>query len=639
MSWGGGGFDNEGRDSGYGEPGRDGFGGGNSGGGDRGGRSGEDRQPNSRSTLGTITPQSAVPPAAPEVNPLDTQIGSYNDALGGFRDSFYGEGGLSQRISQLDIRNVGDQYEGLTKELNTLGSSLGGLVRPTSVRGASVDLSPESAHFGLSSGISEALGTLNKINDERTREEKRTTDFKNSILDELGLLDIRANDLTVATPGGIDEAQYKLDALDRRKQSFSSSLYDDNPLDDTAYGDARQTLSDRLAGLETARLAEQKRIQTADTDFTSRVSELVEQLGGYGIDASGASGASDLIDELTGLRREISRFDSPLEVDFSDQLGDISSARYSAEGILEDRRNELARIEREQTGFLADADSIRAAIEGLTPENQYAITSAERKLGDLRDDISGFESEILPEDFASGALGVLDNGATAEEIISNIRQQRASNIEGFASQIEGITSGAEGAGDAVPFESDVLDRQEDLIEIQEALARYTGSDVRDVKASLATGLKGIDTQMEMIKNKRAELETAAQSLEDDIVSRQYRGFSFVDEAEQELADKRKMVDQHSARQAMDELNRIESFLVAQRNRLTADQTARASLQAQRENALLSSLTPSQITSLLGGRTYVDGGATGDGLGYQSASDEEEFVDPRVGSAFSQGLGA
>ena len=582
-------------------------------------------------------------------------VDQYNTALGGFGNTYTD---LSREVGGLDIGSFYDDprtavnenpYEGLRNRLNKTRTGLSGLSLNIEKPNFSSTVNSEYGPITISniptlkavqtgkydtllSGLGESTSALEGLFKDRKAEEQRIKSFSSKLLGGLSPLSSTARGLTIADISRIGDLESQLSGLNAERQGFSSDILSQvMPKGfgdfDTQYG----TLTGTLGDLRSARTAEEKRIKDYEASLFAQADALSGRLGGLDIGD---------IDEINAIRNELNtamtgagRFSSLLGFDLSQEIGSagLGGAREKLNALLGERSSEEARIKQATADFKNRARSLETLAGGLSEYNLDNLTGAQREIEDLRNEISGFSSE-LPFDFSGSSLGDLTDAETA---INALLGKRTTALEGLKTR---ATDPLSTIGDiALSDEAALNTRRADINKLMSELSMYSGG-TDDLKTLLSGGVTSVDNRLGELKTKRADLETQAKTLLERVNNASYYASSGLTEDQAAIQQMRDQIELYNAKQAMDELSALEGRIMGERSRLGADEGAAAERERAAQAAVLASLGASGVPQFANYAAANPALQALYGRYFYRAPEEDRLLAPVNASAFSSALG-
>lgn len=445
----------------------------------------------------------------------------------------------------------------------------------------------------LKGDLDAAFKRLDVLKGERATEENRVKGFLGDLRTDLagyktGLGQLSFGDLT-----GINALEREMSSLKAGRDGFSSSILGQMG----GWGDINKTITEINQGvgrLRNQRTAEETRIANFEKGLLGQADTFRNGLTGLGIDDLDA--LTKLRDSIEGQQRAANRFSSVLGFDLSQELGELNSVYGKVTGLLSDRDTELDRIDTAKTGFKNDARSLsnmlaNAGILDLSTINNYGDL-----IGDLRDDIEGFDSD-LGADFSDIDLDALDKAFT------ELKGRRTTALNPFSTELGEL---GEGIGSFLLEDADGrADRIDDLTDLRAQLSSYTGSDVDGWRTQIDGFLKTLNDQSDDLTDKRTDLNTEAEDLLKAIKEGSYYDADDVATRRTEYDALKALVDQFDVDNASDEISAIDAFLNGQTSRLEADAQAQLAEQDRATRDANDMLAGNPIESMLGAQNLGD----------------------------------
>jgi hypothetical protein len=379
-----------------------------------------------------------------QADAFNRSVADYNQQLQNYQSQF---GDLSSQASNLGIADLYDDpntdqnenpYDRFSEQLSGLRSNLSSLnfneTRPSfsssvgSEYGTvgitnipTLDRANEQLYGTLRGNVSSALSDLGSLQRERSREENRVNEFRNTLLADLGGYQTTANQLGIADIDRINRLESDLSRLQAERQGFSSPILDQvYPSGFSSFDETYGSLSSRIEELRDQRQAEMDRIQGFEQSLYSTADDIRSQLDGLSI--ADADQLEALNTQLEDTRRQAGRFSSELDFDLSQELGEagLGGAESALRELRAAREDELGRIQRAEQNYLQRARGLEDMAENASIYNASNLNTIEDELRNLNTDLSGFSSE-LPFDVSSVQDGTLTE---AEAALANRQAER-----------------------------------------------------------------------------------------------------------------------------------------------------------------------------------------------------------------------
>lgn len=521
---------------------------------------------------------------ADQANTYNQAVKDYNDQLSTF------SGNIANTSGTIGGMGIGDLYDDPTTDINenqfsslqnTLSgynTSLSGLATPDKPTFSSV-IQSEYGPIGitnipslnnlnsnmyntLTGQVGDLTASLNDLNKQRTAEENRIKSFRNALIGDASNYNTQLGQFGIADLSGMDALDRQLNALDTRRNAFSSSILDQlYPSGFSEYNTSRAGLSSGLADLRNRRQNELDRISGFESALLGDVDTYRDTLGGLTI--ADADAITNLQNTIADRQRQAGRFSSELGFNFNDELGELSDVSRGVSNLSRDRQTELDRIQSEQERILGSARSAEQAAESGNIYSATGLDAIDDRIRDLRADISGFSS-ALPSDFGSADSPLTD----AETALADLRSRRATELDAIQSGITGATSGL---GDLNLYDEDAIRKaRADILSQQGDLAAFTGGRVGDIGASATAGLTQVDNRLAELETARNDLETRAQALMEQINNASFYATDDLTSNQSSAEQLQAEVELYKANQAMDEINTLMNRLNSERGRLERD---------------------------------------------------------------------
>lgn len=545
---------------------------------------------------------------ANQADTYNQAVKDYNDQLSTFSGNI---GNTSNTIGGLGIGDLYDdpnttanenQYSSLSNSLSGYNTSLSGLATPDKPTFSSV-LNSEYGPIGitnipslnnvnsnmyntLTGQVGDLSSTLNNLNKQRTAEENRVNSFRTGLLGDTSNYNTQLGQLGIADLNQMNSLERDLNALDSRRNAFSSSILDQlYPSGFSEYNTTRAGLSSGLTDLRNQRKTEEDRISAYETGLLGDVDTYRNTLGGLTI--ADADKITALQDNIADRQRQAGRFSSALGFDFNDELGELSDVSRGVGNLSRERQTELDRVASEQERILASARSAEQAAESGNIYSSSGLDAIDDRVRDLRADITGFSS-LLPSDFTSANSPLTD----ADTALADLRGRRATELDAIQAGITGATSGL---GDLNLYDEDAIRKaRSDILNQQGNLAAFTGGRVGDIGATATAGLGQVDTKLAELTTARNDLETRAQTLMDQINNASFYATDDLTSNQSSAEQLQAEVELYKANQAMDEIDTLMNRLNSERGRLERDEEAVAAREARERTDILSTVGSSGV---------------------------------------------
>lgn len=543
-----------------------------------------------------------------KANTYNDQVAAYNDALSGFSANI---GNTGSTIGGLTMRDLYDdpttdanenQYGGLSSALTGYRNSLAGLNAPTKPIFDSViqsEYGPISIsnmptlndmntnmYNNLNSQVGSFTSSLNDLKQSRAAEETKIRNFRNALLGDATNYSTSLGQMGIADANQMNQLERDIGALDTRRNNFSSSILDQlypsgfNEVDTRVSG-----LTSGLADLRGQRQAEQDRISAYETGLLADVDAYRDRLGGLTI--ADADALTGLQDDIASRQRQAGRFSSELGFDFADELGELYDVNRGVTNLSRDRQTELDRITSTEQQMLANARAAEAAAEGGNIYSAAGIDAVSDRVRDLRGDISGFSS-VLPYDFSNASAPLTD----AEAALADLTSRRATALNEIQSGISGATTGMSNA--ELYDEAAINSARAALQNSQGSLSPFSGGRVGDIQSQITAGLSQVDSRMSELEAARAEIETRAQALMEQVNNASYYSTGDLSGNFASAEALQSEVDLYAAQNALDEITTAMNRLQSEKQRLEVDAENVAAREAQGRQDILSTVGSSGV---------------------------------------------
>ena len=586
-----------------------------------------------------------------QADAYNQSVDDYNQALSGFSANI---GNTGSTIGGMTMRDLYDdpttdinenQYGGLSSALTGYRNQLAGMTAPTRPIFDSViqseygpvsisniptlnDLNANMMN-NLSSQVGQYTTTLNDLRKSRTAEENRIRDFRNSLIGDLSNYDTSLGQIGIADLNQMNQLERELNALNTRRNAFSSTIMDQ--LYPSGFGevDTRSTgLTSGLADLRGQRQAELDRISAYESGLLADVDAYRDRLGGLSI--ADADLLSALQDDIASRQRQAGRFSSELGFDFSDELGELYDVNRGATNLSRERQSELDRIASTEQQMLANARAAEAAAESGNIYSAAGIDAVADRVRDLRGDISGFSS-ALPFDFGSANAPLTD----AEAALADLSSRRATALDDILSGITGATTGMTNA--ELYDVGAIDDARSTLQSAQSSLAPFSGGRVGDIQSQITAGLEQVDSRMSELAAARDEIETRAQALMEQVNNASYFATGDLEGNLQSAEALQAEVDLYAAQNALDEITATMNRLQSEKQRLEVDAENVAAREAQERQDILSTVGASGVPEFQNFAT-TEPMTLEQYLALLASGEEPDTITGRSPTAFSQNMG-
>tara|TARA_E500000081_G_scaffold97665_1_gene98765 strand:+ start:661 stop:2529 length:1869 start_codon:yes stop_codon:yes gene_type:complete len=579
-------------------------------------------------------------------------VANYNQSLSGFSSNI---GDTSSTIGGLSMRDLYDdptttdvnenQYGGLSSALTGYRNQLAGLNAPTRPMFDSViqsEYGPISIsniptlndmntnmYNNLNSQVGSLTSTLNDLKQSRTAEEGRVNTFRNQLLGDAAQYSTGLGQLGIADLNQMNELERNLGALDSRRSGFTSQILDQMyPSGFGEFQTRRAGLTSGLQDLRDRRQTELDRISGFESGLLTDVDAYRDRLGGLSI--ADADAITALQDDIASRQRQAGRFSSELGFDFADELGELYDVNRGVTNLSRDRQTELDRISSTEQQMLANARAAEAAAEGGNIYSAAGIDAISDRVRDVRGDISGFSS-VLPFDF-SGADDPLSDADTA---LADLTSRRATALDEILSGISGATTGMTDA--ELYDEAAINSARSALQNSQGSLAPFSGGRVGDIQSQITAGLSQVDSRMAELDAARAEIETRAQALMEQINNASYYE---ADDLTGNMASAEALqseVDLYAAQNALDEITTAMNRLQSEKQRLEVDAENVAAREAQGRQDILSTVGASGVPEF---QNYATSSpmTIEQYMALLASGEDAETITGRSPTAFSRNMG-
>ena len=477
---------------------------------------------------------------------------------------------------------------------------------------------------------SDALSQLENVNKQRGAEEKRITDFRSGLMNNLSEADVGLGQMTIADLSDMDRLDRDLARGQNKVDQFTSTILDQMyPEGFTEVSSRQSGLSDRLGTLRGERTAEENRISDFESGILNFVDKGLTDFGTY--DITNLPELEAMRDSIEEQNRGIGRFSSLLGTDFLDEQSELSGLGGDVQDMLAERAAEERRIKRDAGAFGDTAEYLRDAALGGNPYSQKSLDAMATGISDLRGDMDSYES-LLDTDF-TGTAGALGEADTA---LKGFLDQRKTAIDDLESRATGANVGLE---DIALHDEDALKKMiSDNRGITGDLSAYTGGRVGGIQDVIGGNVTAVEEKIGKLGEMRSDLEVQAQTLRDKLKDATFRSSGDFADPQSEYDTLKTQIDLYNAQQAMDELAEMMDRLTTERSRVSTDEAQAAA----REKAAQDRIN----NSMRGGvPQFGASGASGQLTAeqymalLQSGGKEEEEVTTSGGNPFSLNFGA
>jgi len=580
----------------------------------------------------------------------NTQVDTYNNALSGFSNNI---GNTGSTIGGLTMRDLYDdpstaanenQYGGMSSALTGYRNSLSNMTAPTKPLFDSVIQSEygpigitnvptlndinSNMYSNLNSQVGDYSSTLNNLKKSREAEEGRINSFRNQLLGDTSQYSTGLGQLGIADVNQMDELERNLGALDSRRSGFTSSILDQMfPSGFSQYDTQRSGLTSGLQGLRNQRQSELDRISTYETNLLGDVDAYRNRLDGLTI--ADEQGLSTLQDDIANRQRQAGRFSSELGFDFGNELDELYDVNRGVTNLSRDRQTELDRITNQEKSMLANARAAESAAEGGNIYSGAGIDAISDRVRDLRADISGFSS-ALPFDFSAANAPL----TAADTALTDLTGRRKTAIDDILSGITGATTGMT---NAPLYDETAMNAARTTLQNQQGLlAPFSGGRVGGIQSQITSGLTAVDDRMKQLSDARADIETRAKALMDQINNASYYGSGDLTGDMQSAENMQAEVDLYNAQSALDEITSTMTRLNSEKQRLEVDAENVAAREAQERSDILSTVGASGVPEFQNYATNTP--MTMEQYMALLNNEEEDTITGRSPTAFSRNMG-
>ncbi len=315
--------------------------------------------------------------ALDHLNSLESRYNTEKNRINNYQDSLRSSlEGYADQLGNYGIQDI-DQVNNLSRSLDRRRQ-----------RFSEFD-TPLSTDFSYSSGLFDQLDTdINNLRDQYNTEQNRISDFQNSLNQSGADWSTAVSGLDITDADQI--AQLNRDIGQRLSDAgnFTSEL--DTNFDLTALNQAMRSATD----LQSARDAELARIANAEASAMDTANWLSTSAGanqGYSLSQINA-----MQDRLDRQRADLTRFDSLLDFNYSDELAGLDSAQASLDELSGRRSNQINNLYADQGNLLAQINSTDLSNESGLRDLQAQIRQLQAqgnaftggRAGDLNSQIS-----------------------------------------------------------------------------------------------------------------------------------------------------------------------------------------------------------------------------------------------------------
>lgn len=573
------------------------------------------------------------------------QANEYNSAVSGFNDTLRGYSGdigsLRSNINNLTIRedelfgNYGNQLDNLYSNLSGMSfdeskpnfesvvQSPYGAVQVGAPTLKNVNSNLQNQHLSDIRGLQSSLSGLRQ---QRTTEEDRINSFANNLTGQISSFGNQLAGLTIADKGQMDNLRSQLGGVNTQLNTFTSNILDEvRPQGFTNVLGNLSGVQSNLDNLYTQRGNEETRIKGFKDSLFDTSNDYAQRLSGLNI--ANLSGMDALQQDIDSRQQQATRFESPLSFDFNQPLNELQGIEDRLGGLYRDRNTEQSRIQSAQQDALNVAGNLSNSLANADYYSLSNLKNLTNQLNTVNSSMSNFSSP-LDFDFsnAQNLLGEAQGG------LDDLYSLRSNALTDFQSRADTANTGI----NDIELHNEAALRER-LTQAQGGLtdlSRFSGTDVSPITAGFNTAISGVNTRLNELNTKRADLEHQAQLLRDRVLQTSYANQDGISGSRSELDSLKAEVDLYNASQALDEINEAISRLTNEDNRLARDAASVNSRQSSEQEQVLAmlanaglltgsngvNLTPEQYMALLA----------------QGGGNEQEIA-PSLLSAFSSNV--
>lgn len=578
-----------------------------------------------RKTSAKPNPQPAAPAlggTAPQAQPKTpaTPASAFNQALMGNTGLLGQARSFADTVGRLDLAGLTDQrYADLRKQGRGFLSQYEAL-DPSLAKGqgARGDL-----YATTGSTLTDALARLDDLRGQRQSESQRIQGFSRNLLGEVTSL---RDDLGRVNywDAGLDSYWDQINDLRGAARGFSSDLLGQVGFDPRIKSTLDAQAS-RVQALQAQRDAEQRRISGFERgllNFGDTVSGQLDNLTIADVDQINA-----LNRQLDARMGDARRFSSKLGFDLNDELYALGDADLRIDGLLSERRAEEERLRQARQGFSTRATQLQDMLADADIYDAGAFTDYERRLRDLRSEVSGFNSPL-----ATG-FDFSPQFSAAEARLGELRQEREAALSPYRTRLDTAASGIEGID---LWDEDALTaRRRELDDLRGDTLDFTGGQMGDFRRRIAQSLDLVDDRLGELGEKRTGLNSEAEAMLRAVQGGSYYGADDITGRRTAATDMRATLDQWGVTGGMDEMDAIDAFLKSEEARLAQDASNVQSREAQAQAFARAMLGGQSMGTLMARRTLPDDQIL---ALMQSMEDEDDAATRVARSSFSRSLG-
>lgn len=282
--------------------------------------------------------------------------------------------------------------------------------------------------------VDNALAQVNALRQQRLEEQNRVSAFQTNYRGQLGDLNARLANITIADPNGINALEAELNRLENQRRGFTTVLSGEYG-DFLGYASPEQAYTDvtsGIANLRSQRATEQARIDQFRNEQLGIFDQARNRLGSLSI--ANIDDIRALDTQIDDSARALSRFSSVLSPDFNRELSAYNETNSMVDRLLQQRSAEESRIGNYEQQLLQRARMLEAQAQRLGIADASQATNLQAEADALRREASGFSSQIGFD--LSQELAPLAN---VEARLSSVGQQRSAEqarIEAYRTSLQ-----------------------------------------------------------------------------------------------------------------------------------------------------------------------------------------------------------
>lgn len=540
------------------------------------------------------------------VNLFGTQVGSYQQPVMNLGTQI---GGLT--IADLWNNPATSRNENplgsLTSEIDNLSGRLSGLSlsmdRPNLQSSVATPMGPMSINLPMLASptgfqtqqqqLIDQLGgfsqQLQGLQQQRAAEEARISEFSQNFMNDINALTAGIGALGVGDAMQLAMSQSQLEALERRKQGFSSLILDQVMPDfrDTKLG-AIGSARGALEALTGQREAELGRISDKQATLEQTIADLTQRAQSLSI--TNPAAAQALMREAEAAARAAQSFSSALPTNFQPQLSALQGLSMDAGSILDQRAQEENRL------FSAGGDiwnrllQLDMATANASPMNQGNLDVLMAEIARLEQDARGINSPLQFD------LGDIDSrfGAMRDRL-GEVGQQR----EAMLDQIGGLISAPMAGFEGVPLHDEMRKMQilNQLSQAQGALSQFSGAGTTDLMNQLNANMGQVQARLAELGQKRDSLSQRARSFADTVTGQEFYGTDDLRDPVRRLEQLMRDVNLYGAWGATSGISDAERRLLSEMHRLQRDEGNTAARLEDARERTLASLGPDGVPTI------------------------------------------